>query len=87
MVRLVAFGAAMLLPVAASAQIGRDTQIHADAYARARATCGYRYEDGLRQCRPVGSCTERLDTQRTQCIAAAERSYQRALRRLMRPAY
>ena len=75
------------LHAVASAQLGRDSQLQADAFARARANCGYRYEEGVRQCRPTGSCTERLNSQRTLCIAAAERSYARALRRMMRPIY
>jgi hypothetical protein len=77
-------GLAALVPGVAAAQFGRQAQLEAAAYARARENCGYRYDEGLRQCRPGQQCTERLDRQRQQCIATVEQRYQRSLRLLMR---
>ena len=76
---------AALAPMPAFAQV----RLEAQAYARARAQCGYNFQEQARLRCPNGesSCTAPLLTQQQQCIHRAEQSYHRALQRLLRDRY
>jgi len=79
--KLVVVLAAVLAPFPAFAQV------EAQAYSRARAQCGYNYQEQARLRCPGGQreCTAPLLTQQQTCLRRAEQAYVRDLRRQLRP--
>jgi hypothetical protein len=62
-------------------------QVEALAYSRARAQCGYDYQEQARLRCPGGqsACTAPLLTRQQSCLHRAEQAYVRDLRRQFRP--
>ena len=81
--RLLIILAAALAPMPALAQVGLEAQ----AYSRARAQCGYDYQERARQRCPgsQSQCTAPLLTQQQSCLRRAEQAYVRSLQRQLRP--
>lgn len=81
-------GLALSLPAGGAAQVDRIADQQAATYARARAACGFTYQEQLRQrCGGEDSapqCAIRYERERDRCLASAERNYVRELRRLLR---